>query len=195
MILLAWLRSGWLLGASILVIGVLGCGAKAVVPEKPDDPPPAAATASAVEPVLLGSLAAHQVGDVYLAGQPAVEDIAAMRAKGVVRVISLRVPDEEPFNEASAIEAAGIDFTRIGFIGAGELTDEIFDQVRAALNDEQQRPVVLHCASANRVGAVWLAHRVLDDGLPLDQSIEEARTIGLRSSALQEAATSYIRSR
>jgi hypothetical protein len=40
-----------------------------------------------------------------------------------------------------------------------------------------ERPLLLHCASANRVGAVWLAHRVLDGGLSYDAALREAELL------------------
>ena len=54
---------------------------------------------------------------------------------------------------------------------------------------------MLHCASGNRVGAVWLAYRVLDEGLEPGAALEEARTIGLRSAGYEERALEYVRAR
>ena len=65
--------------------------------------------------------------------------------------------------------------------------------VRELLNDTSRRPMILHCASANRVGAVWLVHRVIDDGLDYDVALAEAKKVGLRSAEYQQAAESYLR--
>ncbi|MBI1312566.1 methyltransferase domain-containing protein [bacterium] len=51
---------------------------------------------------------------------------------------------------------------------------------------------MVHCASANRVGAVWLAHRVLDAKIPVEASLAEARAVGLRTSAYEQRAYEYI---
>ena len=51
---------------------------------------------------------------------------------------------------------------------------------------------MLHCGGGNRVGAVWITHRVLDDGVELDAAIEEAKTIGLKSEPLKQRAIEYI---
>jgi hypothetical protein len=50
----------------------------------------------------------------------------------------------------------------------------------------------VHCGSANRVGAVWLAKRVLQDGWTIEKATEEAKLIGLRSEPLEKFALSYI---
>jgi hypothetical protein len=42
------------------------------------------------------------------------------------------------------------------------------------------------------VGGVWLTRRVLDEGVDVKTAIEEAKTIGLRSPAIQKKALDYI---
>ena len=46
----------------------------------------------------------------------------------------------------------------------------------------------IHCGSANRVGAVWLVKRVLQDGWTVPKATEEAKMIGLRSAPLEQFA-------
>jgi protein tyrosine phosphatase (PTP) superfamily phosphohydrolase (DUF442 family) len=72
------------------------------------------------------------------------------------------------------------------------LNDETFDKLRKVLSEKQDRPLLVHCASANRVGAVWLAHRVLDDGVPYDAALTEAKTVGLKATALEAKVKDYI---
>jgi hypothetical protein len=43
------------------------------------------------------------------------------------------------------------------------------------------------------VGAVWLAHRVLDGGLSYDDALKEAKTVGLKTPAFEEKVKDYIR--
>ena len=50
----------------------------------------------------------------------------------------------------------------------------------------------MHCGSASRVGSVWLAKRVLQDGWTVEKATEEAKAIGLRSEALEKYALDYI---
>jgi hypothetical protein len=52
--------------------------------------------------------------------------------------------------------------------------------------------VFIHCGSANRVGAVWLIKRVLQDGWTVPKATEEAKMIGLRSAPLEQFALKYI---
>ena len=71
----------------------------------------------------------------------------------------------------------------------------MLDRTREVLSDHERKPILVHCASANRVGAVWLAHRVLDDGLAYEAALAEAKTVGLKAPALEQRAKEYIDAR
>ncbi|MEX0742564.1 MAG: sulfur transferase domain-containing protein [Phycisphaeraceae bacterium] len=137
----------------------------------------------------------HQCGSVMLASQPAEADIAAIEAQGYRSVLNLRTQgemDQLDFDEREMLTSQGIGYHQIGIGGAEGLTDAVFDEVRAILSDADNHPLLVHCASANRVGAVWLAHRVLDAGLDYENALAEAKVVGLRSPALEQAARDYI---
>jgi protein tyrosine phosphatase (PTP) superfamily phosphohydrolase (DUF442 family) len=70
------------------------------------------------------------------------------------------------------------------------LSPEKLDRARRLLR-EAPRPLLLHCASADRVGAVWLAWRVMDTGATWDQAMKEARTVGLRTDGYIRAVKAY----
>jgi uncharacterized protein (TIGR01244 family) len=134
----------------------------------------------------------HAVGNLYLAGQPAQDDIDALVERGVKTVVCLRKPEEVDYDEAASVEAAGMAFVSIPFDTAEELTDDVFDRVRATLAEHGDEPLVLHCGRANRVGAVWMVHRVLNEGVGIDQALKEAQTAGLRTPEYIERAKDYI---
>ena len=96
-----------------------------------------------------------------------------------------------------AVERLGMRFQRLDFQGPDSLTDAVFDQTRQTLRDAETRnqAVMLHCGSANRVGAIWLVHRVLDDGLSLEEAEREAREVGLRTEGYLVRAKQYIQAR
>ncbi len=122
-----------------------------------------------------------------------LEDVKnALTERGVKTVVCLRKPGEVDYDEQAAVEAAGMNFVSIPFDTADELTDDVFDRVRATLAEHGDEPLVLHCGRANRVGAVWMVHRVLNDGVGIDQALEEAKTAGLRTPEYVDRAKDYI---
>jgi protein tyrosine phosphatase (PTP) superfamily phosphohydrolase (DUF442 family) len=110
-------------------------------------------------------------------------------------VINLRHAQEiTTFDETAVVGVLGLDYVHLPWNGTEELTDEVFDRCRALLSTAE-RPILLHCASANRVGAVWLPWRVLDGGITWEAALGEAHTIGLRSSGYEELARAYVDAR
>ena len=73
-----------------------------------------------------------------------------------------------------------------------QVDDARFDDVREALGASDNQKVLLHCASANRVGGVWLPYRVIDQGVDFEQALQEAKQVGLRSAWIRDKAIAYI---
>lgn len=170
--------------AIVLFLSFGACtSAKPVTPPAPPAP---------VEPATLGALAkVHVAGGIYLAGQPASEDFAALPELGVRTVINLRTAKEQAdFDERARVEGLGLAYVNVPFGGPGELDDAIFSEVRTRL--AAPGPMLLHCASANRVGAVWIPFRVLDQGVELEAAVAEAKSIGLKSPELEAKARDYV---
>lgn len=137
-----------------------------------------------------------RVGNVLLAGQPSSAALAALAEQGTTAVLDLRLEDEaRGYDEAARAAELGLDYERLGFGGGRPLDDALLDAVRARLA-VQRAPgsgdLLLHCASAVRVGAVWLAARVLDEGVPWDTALAEARAVGLANAALEERVQTYV---
>ncbi|MFT5477777.1 MAG: hypothetical protein ACI8Y8_003130 [Planctomycetota bacterium] len=150
-------------------------------------------TAPAIESGNLGGTRnVHRSGDIWFSGQFGAEDIAVFKAQGIVRVINARPAAELAFDEQKLLEEAGLEYVSVPFSSPDTLTDAVFDRIRALLGSEDAGPTLFHCGSANRVGGAWLPYRVLDQDVPLEQALSEARTIGMRTPGLGERAIDYI---
>lgn len=173
---------------SLLLALVTGC---ATPPAEP--PPHAAKVTEVLEPYECGSITRmHTLGGVYLASQPKAADLEQAMHGGIRTVVNLRHASELPdFDEAKAVSDLGMHYVSLPWQGASELTDEVFDRARQVLATAE-RPLLVHCASANRVGAVWIPYRVLDDGLDLEAAVAEARTIGLKTPEFEAKARDYV---
>ena len=158
-----------------------------------DDKPAKIEKPKKLEPAKCGAVKQlHVFDDIFLAGQPSAEDFAEFKKRGVKSVLNVRTKEEMDFDEAKTIKNLGLDYHHIPVAGPDALTDENFDKIRKLLNTKEERPLLFHCASANRVGAVWLAHRVLDGGLTYDAALAEAKTVGLKAPGLEAKAKDYI---
>ncbi len=126
------------------------------------------------------------------AGQPTIEELTDVRDDGNVAVLNLRRPQEHDADEEqAAVEALGMKYFNIPVDG-GNLADAQAAEFLALTDDPENRPMFIHCASANRVGAFWMIRRVLRDGWALGDAEAEAAEIGLRNEALRAFARDYI---
>jgi uncharacterized protein (TIGR01244 family) len=113
---------------------------------------------------------------------------------GFKSVINLRLASEANANidlNAAQAKSLGLNYIHIPF-STQQLDPKVIDQFLAAIADTSNQPAYVHCGSASRVGAVWLAKRVLQDGWTIEKATEEAKLIGLRSEALEKFALDYV---
>ena len=130
--------------------------------------------------------------EIYLGGQPSPKDLQALRAQGFETIINLRKVDETDWDESEAVAKLGMHYVHLPFSSPAELTDELFDKALENLAAAEEGKRLLHCASSNRVGAIWYAYRRLEGGLSAEAAEQEARSSGLRSSNLLEVAREYV---
>ena len=120
--------------------------------------------------------------------------MAGLKQEGYVSVINLRLPTEEGANidaGRAAAQAAGLKYIHLPF-NAAMPDAKVVDDFLVAVGDKANQPVFIHCASANRVGGMWMIKRVLKDGWTVDRAKTEAEAIGLRDPALTMFVTTYI---
>jgi len=121
-------------------------------------------------------------GFAVSAGQPSEARFRAL-APHVERIITLRMPDENPYDEAALAAELGVRFTQIG-INAERLRDSaVRAQVFALLDDasKQEGLTYLHCGSGDRVGALWALWRIERETMPLEEAIADGKRAGLTS--------------
>lgn len=126
-------------------------------------------------------------------GQPTMDDLARMKSEGVKAIVNLRRPAEyDAATEEAKAHELGLRYLNIPVNGK-DPKDEQADEFLKFLADEHNRPVFIHCASANRVGGFWMIRRVLVDGWKIQDAEQEAEKIGMRSPELRAFARDYIR--
>ncbi len=114
-------------------------------------------------------------------GRISADDLPALRAAGIAHVIDLTPDAETPdFDEAAAVRAAGMRYDNLPIAGPGDLGPEAVAAFDRLLRDAEG-PVLVHCASGNRVGALAALRAALVAGQPEEAAIAEGKRWGLRS--------------
>ena len=118
--------------------------------------------------------------------------MAALAAEGFKTVINLRLLSEPGVaDEEAIVTKAGLTYLHLPMDSMAP-TVAAAEHFLAVIADPAIQPVYIHCASANRVGAVWAIKRVVQDGWTREQAIEEGQAIGLKSPVLLEFVHRYL---
>jgi len=155
----------------------------------------AVAAAAAGEPpptVDAGSIPNYRLVQPGLAtaGQPAQEALAKLKDMGFRTVVNLRTEQEGTAAERVVVEGQGLRYVSVP-VTAESLSLADADAVEKVLHDPSSGPILLHCASSNRVGAVWALIQSRE-GKSLDEALAAGREAGLRSPQLEAAVRRLV---
>jgi uncharacterized protein (TIGR01244 family) len=121
--------------------------------------------------------------------------MVGLKKEGYVSVINLRLANEEGANidaARAAAQSAGLKYIHLPF-NAAMPDAKVVSDFLGAVADKSNQPVFIHCGSANRVGAMWMIKRALQDGWTVERAQTEAEAIGLQNPQLKEFAANYIK--
>ncbi len=138
----------------------------------------------AAQPELEAINVASPLPGITTSGQISEGDLETIAGAGYVAVINLRSAEENGnWDARPRAEELGLAYHTIPIAGAGEVTPEAaaqLDQLLLELGASPERPVLVHCASSNRVGALF-ALREAASGADREAALELGRAAGLRS--------------
>ena len=137
---------------------------------------------------------AHEFGSVYLGGTVTPSALKnAREKKGVRTVVNLRLPGEQiDWDEGHTCRRYGMEYFNPGFKTPNTLSNRLIGMLRELLGDPRKRPILMHDSSGARTGAIWLAYRTLDETVPYEQALNEARGLGLKKGELEDRVKAYI---
>ncbi len=131
---------------------------------------------------------------VACGGATETSALEGLAKDGFKSVINLRQATEANANieqNSAKAKELGLKYIHIPF-NTQQLDPKVIDNFLAAIADKSNQPAFVHCGSASRVGSVWLAKRVVQDGWSIEKATEEAKAIGLRGEPLEKFALDYI---
>ena len=130
--------------------------------------------------------------DVATAGQPDASAWRTLAAEGFKSVVDLREASEpRGHDEVGEVARAGLRYLALP-VSHESLDDRQFDVLRDFLRNPENRPALVHCQSANRVGALMLPYLVLDQHVPLEEAKRVVTDVGLRSPDYAALALDYV---
>ena len=122
----------------------------------------------------------HPEAAVFSAGQPTQEQLRTLGNAGIKHVVSLRTAGEIDWNEQEYVESLdGVTYHNIPIDGAGEINALNAASLQSLLKSFGDEPVLLHCGSSNRVGALVAVSEAQENGADADAAVEEGKRWGL----------------
>lgn len=132
---------------------------------------------------------------VATGGQPGEADFARLAQAGYRAIVDFRDSSEaRGFDEVKSAREAGLEYVIIP-VRPGRLGSSQFDAFRELMRDEQRRPILVHCHSGNRVGAMMIPYLVLDRRLGEKKVRKMVREMGMRPGQFEQVAWEYVRER
>lgn len=115
-------------------------------------------------------------------GQPSKSDFAKMAKNGVTVIVNLRTKGEfRKFDEKQLVESLGMKYVSIPIGDDKDFNPSNVDLLDKALAD-LVKPVVVHCASSNRVGGLLALRENFINNSSVQDSIAFGRKAGMRST-------------
>lgn len=128
--------------------------------------------------------------------EPDADEFARIAREGFRSVVSLQSGDEKqknpPDDERRMVEQAGLAFYHQP-VTKDSLSDDAVDRFREAL-ESLPKPVLMHCASGKRAGAMAMMHMGTEKGMSGEEVIGKAAEMGFECDTpeLERFVRSYV---
>ncbi len=115
-----------------------------------------------------------------IGGQPEPHHLVEARETGVRHVLNARGPDEfEDWDQRALIESLGLEYHRIPIAGEADLDREAVEAFDQALERIGSEGALMHCASGNRIGALFALREAWIQGEDTETAIDVGQAHGL----------------
>jgi uncharacterized protein (TIGR01244 family) len=144
-------------------------------------PDSAVAQQATVTPLIAIPNAKTPFPKTLVGGQPSIENIRAAHKAGYKTIVNLRPKSEfTAWNEAALVQELNMNYVLIPVSSEGDLNTDNVRKLDLALNAAGVGPTIVHCASGNRVGALF-ALRARLQGSSVEMAVDIGKSAGLTS--------------
>ena len=119
--------------------------------------------------------------DLISCGLPSAQDLQKAHESGVKTIINLCPSRETPPDEARLVQELGMHYFNIPVAGPQDLTENKARELGEVVNNCDYHPVLIHCMSGNRVGAMLALKAYFVDAKSPKEALDAGREAGLRA--------------
>lgn len=118
--------------------------------------------------------------DILTGGQPTLQQLEQAKQAGYRTIVNLRPAAEmSEWSEEDKALQLGFNYVSIPVAGSSGLTTENTEKLHAVLENPANYPLIVHCASGNRVGALFALHAARYEDKTVEEAIRWGKTAGL----------------
>lgn len=118
-------------------------------------------------------------GNIFSGGQPTPAEFSKLRDKGIKTVINLRPPPETDWDQRALMSGLGIKYINLPIEGAAGISEENARTLMSLIDQNDDEPLLVHCGSGNRVGALIAMAESKIKQSDVETSINEGKRWGL----------------
>jgi len=115
---------------------------------------------------------------VLVGGQPTADQIRTLASLGYGTVVNLRTLEEKDQTDPALVESLGMKYVVLPIGDPATLNEQNAVKLAEILNDADA-PVVVHCASGNRVGGLFALKAFYADGKTPEEALAIGRDAGI----------------
>ncbi len=130
------------------------------------------------EDLLRNGRTPFQGESILVGGQPTPRQLERANEFGYRTVINLRQPDEKDNTDPQRVQDLGMTYVSIPINGPADMTEEKARVLAGAL-EAAESPVIVHCASGNRVGGLFAMRAFYIDGMSPEEALAVGKAAGL----------------
>jgi len=130
------------------------------------------------EDLLRGGLTPFEGEALLVGGQPTPAQLEQAHELGYKTVINLRRPEEKDNTDPEQVRGLGMAYIEIPIDGSADMTEDKARALAEAL-DKAESPVMVHCASGNRVGGLFAMKAYYIDGMSPEEALAVGKAAGM----------------
>ena len=116
---------------------------------------------------------------IFTGGQPTKAQLDQLKQLGIKHIVNLRPLTEQTWDEKQYVESLGMHYHSLAVAGAKGVNSDNADKLASILKQLSGEPVLIHCASGNRVGALAAINEFKANGGDLESAIVNGKKWGL----------------
>jgi protein tyrosine phosphatase (PTP) superfamily phosphohydrolase (DUF442 family) len=143
-------------------------------------------------PVTWGSTRATRIGHLWFAGQPDREGFEAAKAAGIEMLLNLREPSEGHEDDESVLGELGLPYHNVPVAKRGPFQPDAFDRIDELVEANEDKQVLIYCASGNRAGARYATHLARKHGMPIDAALAVVTESGISRAGVGNKVRAFM---